>query len=230
MDENDFTSLDNIISFDDPMEVTKLLYDRYIQRKQTVDSLQSKTMSMSTETSTDDFQKEIVDEIRKLNVAFKQIQMAVDNIPAKIEQAIKSFHYEQQNLKMDDDDDDNATTMISDDIEILDYIRNTDIMSTQQLNKNDNNNNTNCDQTILSSSTNAQNDYYETDFYRHWSRHFHRQIKSSSSSSSLSNEMFQLSLFNGRTWLYHLDHPCPKANQSIIPYSRELDLDFWLME
>ncbi|OTF75237.1 hypothetical protein BLA29_011519, partial [Euroglyphus maynei] len=124
MDENDFTSLDNIISFDDPMEVTKLLYDRYIQRKQTVDSLQSKTMTMSTETSTDDFQKEIIDEIRKLNVAFKQIQMAVDNIPAKIEQAIKSFHYEQQNLKMDDDDDDNATTMISDDIEILDYIRN----------------------------------------------------------------------------------------------------------
>ena len=245
MDENDFTSLDNFDSLGDPMEMTKLFYDRYLQRKQS-DSLQSKT---TTATKTDDFQKEIVEEIRKLNLALKQIQMAVDDIPAKIEQAIKSFHLEQQPFEKQslnlDQDNDHDTTIISDDIEILDYFRNTDLLGAQ-LNDNDNNINNNnnintnrCDQSInLSSlSSNLQN-YYETDFYRHWSRHFHRQIKSpssllsSSSSSLLSNELYKLSLnvFNGnRTWLYHLDHPCPKANQSIMPYSRELDLDFWLM-
>lgn len=226
------------------MEVTKLIYDRYIQRKQ-LNSLQSKTMTMATTetttTTTDDFQKEIVEELRKLNLALKQIQMAVDDIPAKIERTIKSFHDEQQqqqkNSNMNDDDDyDHETTVISDDIEILDYIRNTDMMvATQLLNNNDDDNNTNCDQPIyLSSSSSTLENYYENDFYRHWSRNFHRQTKSSSlsASSSLSNGMFKLSLNdynNGRTWLYHLDHPCPKANQSIMPYSRELDLDFWLI-
>ncbi|KAH9501138.1 hypothetical protein DERF_012004 [Dermatophagoides farinae] len=107
IDENDFTSLDTVGSWDDPMEVTKLLYDRYLQRRQP-NSLQSKTMTTETIT-VDGFQKEIVEELRKLNLALKQIQMTVDDIPAKIERTIKSFHDEQQqqkNSNMNDDDDD----------------------------------------------------------------------------------------------------------------------------
>lgn len=141
----------------------------------------------------------IMEEIMALKFQIEQLNLAIDHIPKQVLSAILSCDLLSINIK-DQHVTPSSNSQCSD-IEIL----NTISEPFEELEIEDR------------SSSNLPANYYETDFYLHWKKNFDKTDKK----------------IDKIKWLYDGYLAAERAtnlNQTtkIMPYNKELDLNFWL--